>query len=140
MIHIKKKTLIIAIFIFAVLLFLVGAYLVINNYRNLHKNGVFWRSQNHLRSWRNLYRAPNVRAPSIAEVDSIQGWMTFSYINKVFHLPADYLKTNLGITDGKYPNVTIGKVVQDQKELESAELEKLKASVRQYLSRNNSQQ
>jgi len=139
MLHIKKKTLIIVALILAVLLFLAGAYLVINNYRNLRRSGVFRQPQYHLRSLRNLYRTPQGHA-SIAEVDLIRTWMTFNYINKAFNLPADYLKTNLGVTDGKYPNVTIAKSAQEQKESENTYLEKLQAAVRQYLSQNNPQQ
>ncbi len=139
MIHIKKKTLIIAALVFAVLLFLLGAYLVINNYRSLRRSGVFRQPQYHLRSLRNLYRTSQGHTPSIAEVDLIQGWMTFGYINKAFNLPTDYLKTNLGITDGKYPNITIGKAAQEQKEPESTYTGKLKEAVRQYLSSNKPQ-
>jgi len=137
---VKKKSLTIAVLIFAILLFLFAAYLVVSNYRKLRHSGVLRQPQYHFRSLRNLYRISGGHIPSIAEVDSIRGWMTFSYINKVFNLPGDYLKTNLGITDGKYPNITIGKVVQEQKESENTYLEKVKEAVRQYLSSNKPQQ
>lgn len=38
----------------------------------------------------------------------IQAWMTFDYINKIFNLPADYLKTKLVIADPRYPQLSLG--------------------------------
>lgn len=43
--------------------------------------------------------------PNIEEVDA---WMTFEYINIVFRLPENYLKDELAITDEKYPRIPIG--------------------------------
>ena len=37
----------------------------------------------------------------------IQPWMTFDYINRVFHLPPEYLKGHLNITDRHYPRLQI---------------------------------
>ena len=39
------------------------------------------------------------RVLTINDVNRIQNWMTFDYINKVFKLPSDYLKNNLNISD-----------------------------------------
>jgi len=39
----------------------------------------------------------------------IQSWMTFSYLNFVFKLPKDYLRTTLNINTSKYPNISIQK-------------------------------
>jgi len=39
-------------------------------------------------------------------VADIRGWMTFSFVNRVFTLPPDYLKTKLNINDKKYPNIS----------------------------------
>jgi hypothetical protein len=38
----------------------------------------------------------------------IQDWMTFRYINSVFHLPPQYLAQTLKISDVYYPNLVIG--------------------------------
>lgn len=40
-------------------------------------------------------------------VDSIQGWMTFEYLNRVFLLPPEYMKDQLSITDTHYPKLTV---------------------------------
>lgn len=42
-------------------------------------------------------------------VDTIQLWMTFDYINFVFHLPPNYLRDALKITDPHYPRLQIGR-------------------------------
>ena len=43
----------------------------------------------------------------INDVSAIRPWMTFDYINRLFNLPSDYLKTALKITDSRYPRITI---------------------------------
>lgn len=40
---------------------------------------------------------------------SIEGWMTFDYINKVYEIPSSYLQTHLSLTDIRYPYVSIDK-------------------------------
>jgi hypothetical protein len=37
----------------------------------------------------------------------IQVWMTFSYVNYLFHLPPDYLVGSLDIQDSSYPDLLI---------------------------------
>jgi hypothetical protein len=41
------------------------------------------------------------------DVNDIQSWMTFNYINVVFKMPSSYMKNALGITDPAYPNIRI---------------------------------
>lgn len=52
--------------------------------------------------------------PNASDIQSIQSWMTFSYINHIFNLPNDYLKTELNISSTQYPNITIAKVIASQ--------------------------
>lgn len=44
---------------------------------------------------------------------AIAGWMTFDYVNKIFGLPAVYLKQRFGIVDRKYPNIEIAQHAKD---------------------------
>ena len=44
---------------------------------------------------------------TISDVYFIRSWMTFDYINTLFRLPPDYLKTQLNITDPHYPRISI---------------------------------
>lgn len=39
--------------------------------------------------------------------EQIKNWMTFDYLNVVFHLPPDYLKSELNIQDNRYPKIQI---------------------------------
>jgi len=40
-------------------------------------------------------------------VDAVASWMTFEYLNRVFKLPPDALRRELGITDVRYPRLSI---------------------------------
>jgi len=42
----------------------------------------------------------------------LQSWMTFSYINFVFKLPPNYLRSSLNIQDPRYPNIQIRRYVR----------------------------
>jgi hypothetical protein len=42
-----------------------------------------------------------------SEANVIRSWMTFDYINKIFGLSPDYLKTQLSISDSRYPRLTV---------------------------------
>jgi hypothetical protein len=42
-----------------------------------------------------------------SEASVVRSWMTFDYINKIFGLPSDYLKTQLTISDLRYPRLTV---------------------------------
>lgn len=51
----------------------------------------------------------------------IEPWMTFDYINKVFALPNNYLRSSLNIGDEKYPDLEIRRYARRQN-LDSTEL------------------
>jgi len=53
---------------------------------------------------------------SPADPSQIRGWMTFRYLDAVFKLPADYLKSGLGVTDTHYPNISINFLAKEQKQ------------------------
>jgi hypothetical protein len=44
---------------------------------------------------------------TVNDINRIQSWMTFDYINKVFRLPTSYLESFLHISDSHYPNMLI---------------------------------
>ena len=60
--------------------------------------------------WRSLRGSGPLTA---ADASSTQVWMTFDYIDHVFALPPDYLKTTLGTTDSRYPRLTIAQYAKD---------------------------
>ena len=53
-----------------------------------------------------------VRVRDIVTPMEIQPWMTFSYINFVFKLPENYLKTVLSVNDARYPNMQMTRYVR----------------------------
>lgn len=63
----------------------------------------------------------------------IQSWMTFDYINRVFALPPDYLKTDLSVADARYPRLTVGEFAEDDRASASSTLINVQNAVRDYL-------
>jgi hypothetical protein len=63
----------------------------------------------------------------------IRTWMTFDYVNRLFVLPPEYLKTQLGITDASYPKLTIGRFARDISQPASTTLMDIQNAVGQYL-------
>jgi hypothetical protein len=48
---------------------------------------------------------------SADETGVLRPWMTFTYINKLFALPPDFLKNSFTITDPRYPNLTVSQYI-----------------------------
>ncbi len=70
---------------------------------------------------------------TLFEVGVIEPWMTFRYINTLFNLPQDYLRTTLSISEKKYPNIAIGKYARNKK-INAVIFERsVKARVEEYL-------
>ena len=65
-------------------------------------------------------------------VDLIASWMTFDYINKIFALPADYLKNALAISDTGYPRVSVSKYAKVHKLDQAGFLAEVQKSVASY--------
>ncbi|MDD2916408.1 MAG: hypothetical protein PHH70_01035 [Candidatus Gracilibacteria bacterium] len=55
------------------------------------------------------------RQPSTQDIQHIETWMTFQYINFVFDMPPEYLKEALKIDDVHYPNLPIGRYIKSKK-------------------------
>jgi hypothetical protein len=101
--------------ILTIIVFLLGFLFAAHAFRSLMRHGFFG--------------PPHYKAIS---VDGIKGWMTFDFVNKSFHLPPDYLKKELDITDKKYPNVTIDHGAKNIKENPSILVEEIKNLIRNY--------
>lgn len=66
----------------------------------------------------------------VLDIEDIEVWMTFSYINFRFHLPPDFLREELSIDDKKYPNIPISRYVK-KKKLDSTQfLRQVKDTIR----------
>jgi hypothetical protein len=75
-------------------------------------------------------------ATHLTDVDLIQPWMTYDYINHVYGLPADYLKDTLVIADPRYPRVSISESAEAQHEDAAALTAQVKTAVSHYLVTN----
>jgi hypothetical protein len=89
--HAKIYLIVLAASILLLILALVFFYKPFYLYRPAHR---FWSTHSH-------------RTLGVNDVNMIQSWMTFNYINKVFKLPTNYLKNTLNISDSRYPNIPL---------------------------------
>ncbi|MDE2030943.1 MAG: hypothetical protein KGI58_01640 [Patescibacteria group bacterium] len=65
-------------------------------------------------------------------INSIRIWMTFDYLNFIFKLPPDYLKTSLNIDDKKYPNIRISEYVKRKNISPSVFIFEIKQAITNY--------
>ena len=77
---------------------------------------LFYREYNYLRkiddinSYKGLIETlRNKKSLSGTDADIVQSWMTFNYLNIIFHIPPNYFKNFLVIADSRYPNLSVGK-------------------------------
>lgn len=135
----KKKLSVYLLLLLVLLLLAAAVYMFFIDYRQLHHSGVLGYPKLQPRTSQGVYGAQPRHPLSLPEVDSIQSWMTFDYLNKAFNLPAEYLKDELGITSAAYPRVSVRKVAADQHIAVDAYLETLKETLRHYLTQHKPQ-
>ena len=115
--HAKIYLLVLVVSILLLFLSLVFLYKPPYLYRPIH---MFWATHS--------YRTLNVN-----DVNTIRPWMTFDYINKVFKLPADYLKNTLNISSSHYPNISFGSYAKEEKVNAADFITKVREAVHSYL-------
>ncbi len=80
-----------------------------------------------------LFSALRPHVPATAnDVGTVQVWMTFDYINRLFALPGEYLKTNLTITESQYPRLTISRYARDTHVGQAKALTDVQNAIRTY--------
>ena len=84
---------------------LLIAVLVVEIYNIAHDFRTF-PEQRLLDNPRPIWRTLRSR-PSHPNPEAIAPWMTFRYLNRVFSLPQNYLKTSLAINSRYYPFITL---------------------------------
>lgn len=72
----------------------------------------------------------------IDDVNYIESWMTFHYINIIFKVPENYLKDKLNIVDEKYPNISLLKYMNKNNINNVEFLNKLKWVLGEYIKQN----
>jgi len=68
-----------------------------------------------------------------ADASVIRPWMTFDYVNRLFGLPPDYLKTQLMITNTRYPQLSIGGYANSQHVSQTIFVGQVVSAVQNYL-------
>lgn len=114
----------------AIALLMVFSSLLIRSVQLAHKTGVF---EKHTPISELLLKNKETNRTSVADVDYIDVWMTFQYINFVFDIPENYLKDTFRIEDPHYPNLPIGRYVRSRNLDKNVLLEEIKGKVREYM-------
>ena len=99
---IKQAAKILIVVLSIILLWL--CFLLWRQYQAIGPNGTFRGGRFHFSTIMSDLRH---RPLAVTDTGYIRPWMTFDYINTIFKLPKDYLKTELGITDNRYPRLSI---------------------------------
>jgi hypothetical protein len=63
----------------------------------------------------------------------IRPWMTFDYINTLFNIPPDYLKSSLSISDPSYPTLSLYGYANHQHATITTVVSEVENSTRDYL-------
>lgn len=85
------------------------------------------------RDYRNIRRIsdPPRYAPwRSADIDTIEAWMTFDYINHAFVLPPACLESALAVTDVRYPRITIARFAKNTNTAPAVILSRVRDAVR----------
>ena len=90
-----------AIIVLVAILLILGFFLV-REYRTLRREQIIDLHALHLSAILTHHGSLTAN-----DVDAIRPWMTFDYVNKLFNIPGDYLKTHFGITDARYPQLSL---------------------------------
>lgn len=90
-----------------------------------------------VREYGSVRRLEIMRAhPVMNDVDMIQSWMTFDYVNKLFNLPPAYLASVLKISNAHYPRLLIFRYAEANHFNTQNFLAEVKSSVADYLAGN----
>lgn len=82
--------------------------------------------------FRHQYEAAHGLNSNNPDINDIDTWMTFDYINTVFKLPPSYLKTALSVQDPHYPNIHIARYARNNRLDAETALQKVRSAVAAY--------
>ena len=103
MIEKKEKKILGAVIVLMIIALLVLCAVLVRDARSVGRAG----PSSSLAGFLSARRARGPLAINATNANLIRPWMTFDYINRLFDLPKNYLKTSLNVSDGRYPNVSI---------------------------------
>ena len=90
-----------AIIVLVVVLFIL-LFFFVQNYRSLRREQIVSAHE----AWLTLVLKNHGPLPA-ADASTIRPWMTFDYIDRLFNVPPEYLKSQLGVTDPRYPKLSL---------------------------------
>lgn len=73
------------------------------------------------------------------DINTIQTWMTFGYINTAFNLPPEYLQNKLHITNPRYPFISLSGYAREQGVDSNKILAQVQKAMRLYFLNTNKQ-
>ena len=103
-------------------------FFLVRQYQTLRRESIISARESWLTNA--LKNHPHLTA---SDASIIHSWMTFDYLNKLFNLPPEYLKTQLSVSDPAYPKLTISKFAKDIRQPASSTLAEVQNAMRQYL-------
>jgi hypothetical protein len=74
---------------------------------------------------------------TVNDVDFVRSWMTFDYLDKLFNLPPDYLKTRFSIMDNRYPKLSISEYAGSSHLNKNMVTSEIIGAIRDYLTNQN---
>jgi hypothetical protein len=108
----QKDKILIVLLVISLAWAALSSFLFFSDYGRLHRGGLL--------PGRGAWHMPHPpRQATEADIERLQPWMTFAFVNKIFNLPPEFLKESLYITNEKYPNLTIDAAAKEQR-IESA--------------------
>lgn len=127
----KKITLVeILVVVLVTVLLITFSVFLVHNIRTAEKSGVF---KQHKTAYELLIDHKKLNQTTTQDIEYIDTWMTFQYINFVFNIPEAHLKHILKIEDPRYPNMTLGKYIKNKKLDKTKFIDEIKKIVREYM-------
>jgi hypothetical protein len=91
-------------------LLVVSFFLLARDFRVVRRADL---GENRLNLIQLLLRHKQANEITDKDVEYIDYWMTFGYIDTVFNLPSEYLKDRLNIANSRFPDITLGNYAKD---------------------------
>jgi hypothetical protein len=71
---------------------------------------------------------------SVNNIGIVASWMTFDYINKLFAVPPSYFETTLGISNSRYPQISLSGYARSKGISSAFIVGKVESALQNYLS------
>jgi len=110
------------------IVFVVLSFVLVVNYRNLWRSTLTGARESLLTAFIHSHGPVTVN-----DITFVRTWMTFDYINKLFSLPPQYLQSTLGVSDSRYPRLTVSSWAKRANVSSAAAIGILQNALRQYL-------